>query len=119
MGRGPVPQGGSPEGGKVPAHWETPSQVGAGRASEPQREAQPDGCSEGEWSTFTTEMVQRALPSQVVAHTFMSAHSGWGLGGEAQTSGVHLQGEDQGLLQGRYSEVANMIQKQGPCPREC
>ena len=55
---------------------------------------------------------QRSCEGHFSAKTWLAhsrpptANGGWV--GEAHSSGVHCHGEDQGLLPGRYSEVANM-----------
>ena len=104
VGQGPVPQGGSPEGGKVPTHQEAPSQAGAGGAPEPQREVRPDRRPAGKWRKSTAEMVRRALASQTVAHMPTSAHREWGPGGR----------RGPGCAAGKYPEVAHRTQNKDP-----
>ena len=115
-GTGPASVGGAVKEEKFPhtrkpLHWWRQG-VSGGKASEPRRRAQPQGCG-GQSGDIPTQRISADQHSPAREACLLPRQGGWGLGAEARASEVRSQGEDWGWLREHSLKGASVPQLDG------
>ena len=96
---------------RKPLHWRRRG-VGGGKALEPQRRAQQQGCR-GQGGEIPAQRIGADQHSPAREACLLTCRGRWGLGAEAPASEVRSQGEDGGWLREHSLKGASAPQLAG------